>query len=100
MFLAETFSLSFVFGGAGILLGVITTWIVRPLQIGSGGNEIFELLFGGRGLPADPGIRRAGAGDRRAWASSPPRGHLPRVVARKITPAGRHQPALGKERKT
>jgi putative ABC transport system permease protein len=47
MFLAETFSLSFVFGGAGIILGVIGTWIVRALHIGSGGNEIFELLFGG-----------------------------------------------------
>jgi len=47
MFLAETFSLSFVFGGAGILVGVIGTWIVRALHIGSAGNEIFELLFGG-----------------------------------------------------
>lgn len=47
MFLAETFSLSFVFGGIGILIGVIVTWIIRPLRIGSGGNEIFELLFGG-----------------------------------------------------
>lgn len=47
MFLAETFSLSFVFGGAGILVGVIITWILRPMRIGSGGNEIFELLFGG-----------------------------------------------------
>ena len=47
MFLAETFTLSFVFGGVGILLGVIVTWIVRPLRIGSGGNEIWELVFGG-----------------------------------------------------
>jgi ABC-type antimicrobial peptide transport system permease subunit len=47
MFLAETFSLSFVFGGAGILLGVIATWIVRGVRIGSGGNQIFELIFGG-----------------------------------------------------
>jgi putative ABC transport system permease protein len=47
MFLAETFSLSFIFGGIGILIGVIVTWIIRPLRIGSGGNEIFELLFGG-----------------------------------------------------
>ncbi len=47
MFLAETFSLSFVFGGAGILVGVIGTWIVRAVHIGSAGNEIFELLFGG-----------------------------------------------------
>ena len=37
MFLAETFFLSFIFGGAGILVGVIVTWIVRPLRIGSGG---------------------------------------------------------------
>jgi putative ABC transport system permease protein len=47
MFLAETFSLSFVFGGGGILIGVIGTWVVRALHIGSGGNEIFELIFGG-----------------------------------------------------
>jgi ABC-type antimicrobial peptide transport system permease subunit len=47
MFLSETFSLSFVFGGAGILVGVLATWIVRPLRIGSGGNQILELLFGG-----------------------------------------------------
>jgi putative ABC transport system permease protein len=47
MFLAETFFLSFIFGGAGILVGVIVTWIVRPLRIGSGGSEILELLFGG-----------------------------------------------------
>jgi ABC-type lipoprotein release transport system permease subunit len=47
MFLAETFFLSFIFGGAGILVGVIATWIVRPLRIGSGNSEFIELLFGG-----------------------------------------------------
>ena len=47
MFLAETFSLSFVFGGGGIVIGEIVTAIVRALRIGSGGNQIFELLFGG-----------------------------------------------------
>ncbi len=47
MFLAETFSLSSVFGGAGILAGVLATWIVRPLRLGSGGSEILEILFGG-----------------------------------------------------
>jgi len=47
MFLAETFSLSFVFGGAGILVGVIGTWIVRALNISSAANRIFELIFGG-----------------------------------------------------
>ncbi len=47
MFLAETFSLAFVFGGAGILIGAVVTWIIRPLRISAGGSEIFELLFGG-----------------------------------------------------
>jgi putative ABC transport system permease protein len=47
MFLAETFTLSCLFGGGGILLGVIATWIVRPLHIASGGNQIIELVFGG-----------------------------------------------------
>ena len=47
MFLAETFSLSFIFGGFGIFLGIIVTWIIRPMNITSGGNEIFELLYGG-----------------------------------------------------
>ncbi len=47
MFLAETFSLSSVFGGAGILAGVLAAWIVRPLRLGSGGSEILEILFGG-----------------------------------------------------
>ncbi len=47
MFLAETFSLSFVFGRAGLIVGVIVTRIVRSLHIGSAGNQIFELLFGG-----------------------------------------------------
>jgi ABC-type lipoprotein release transport system permease subunit len=47
MFLAETFSLSFVFGGVGILLGAVATWIVRPMHISSGGSEIWELVFGG-----------------------------------------------------
>jgi ABC-type antimicrobial peptide transport system permease subunit len=47
MFLAETFTLAFAFGGVGILLGAIATWIVRPLQLSSGGNEIWELVFGG-----------------------------------------------------
>jgi ABC-type antimicrobial peptide transport system permease subunit len=47
MFLAETFSLSSVFGGAGILAGAVVTWVIRPMRIGSGGNEILELLFGG-----------------------------------------------------
>ena len=47
MFLAETLSLASVFGGAGILVGAAVVWIVRMVRIGSGGSEIFELLFGG-----------------------------------------------------
>ena len=48
MFLAETFSLSFVFGGAGILVGVIGTWVVRGFTSVSAGNRIFELSSAGR----------------------------------------------------
>ncbi len=47
MFLSETFTLSAVFGGIGIFFGVIATWIIRPMNISSGGNEILEMLFGG-----------------------------------------------------
>lgn len=47
MFIAETFSLSAIFGGAGIVIGVIVEAIVRSLRIGSGGNQIWELIFGG-----------------------------------------------------
>lgn len=47
MFLAETFSLSFVFGGGGIVLGEIVSVILRRLRLGSGGNQIMELVFGG-----------------------------------------------------
>ena len=47
MFLAETFSLSVVFGGGGMLVGEIAAIILRRLQIGSGGNQIIELVFGG-----------------------------------------------------
>jgi ABC-type antimicrobial peptide transport system permease subunit len=47
MFLAETFSLSVVFGGGGMLLGEIVAVILRRLHIGSGGNQIVELIFGG-----------------------------------------------------
>jgi len=47
MFLAETFSLAVVFGGGGILLGEIVAVILRNVHIGSGGNQIMELIFGG-----------------------------------------------------
>ncbi len=47
MFLWETFSLSFVFGGAGILVGALASWILRLARIGAGPSEMYELLFGG-----------------------------------------------------
>jgi putative ABC transport system permease protein len=86
MFLAETFSLSFVFGGIGILAGVIVTWIVRLLHINSAGNEIFELLFGGEVFqpilgPTGLVIGIAGLGIVTLCAVI-----FPLIVARKITP--------------
>jgi ABC-type lipoprotein release transport system permease subunit len=86
MFLAETFSLAFIFGGAGILVGVIATWIIRPFRIGSGGKEIPELLFGGEVFQPSLGfygllIGIIGLGIVTVCAVI-----YPIIVARKITP--------------
>ncbi len=47
MFLAETFILAFFGGGLGIFGAVITTWIIRPMGITSGGQDLLDLFFGG-----------------------------------------------------
>jgi ABC-type lipoprotein release transport system permease subunit len=46
MFVAETFLLSFVFGGAGMVLGAVIIKVVAAFHITSA-NEILQLLFGG-----------------------------------------------------
>jgi ABC-type lipoprotein release transport system permease subunit len=86
MFLAETFSLAFIFGGAGILVGVLATWIIRPFHISSGGKEIPELLFGGEVFQPSLGfygllIGIIGLGIVTVCAII-----YPIIVARKITP--------------
>ena len=86
MFLAETFSLSFMFGGAGILIGVIITWILRPIRIGSGGNEIFELLFGGEVFQPTLGFAGLVLGVVSLGIVTVLAVIYPLVVARKITP--------------
>ncbi len=86
MFLAETFSLSFVFGGAGILIGVIITWILRPLSISAGGNEIFELLFGGEVFRPTLGFDGLVIGVVGLAIVTVLAVIYPVVVARKITP--------------
>jgi ABC-type antimicrobial peptide transport system permease subunit len=86
MFLAETFSLSFVFGGAGILIGVIITWILRPMRIGSGGNEIFELLFGGEVFQPTLGFAGLVLGIVSLGIVTVLAVIYPLFVARKITP--------------
>jgi ABC-type antimicrobial peptide transport system permease subunit len=86
MFLAETFTLSFLFGGAGILIGVIITWILRPLRIGSGGNEIFELLFGGEVFQPTLGFDGLVIGIVGLAIVTVLAVIYPVVVARKITP--------------
>jgi ABC-type lipoprotein release transport system permease subunit len=86
MFLAETFSLSFVFGGAGILIGVIITWILRPMRIGSGGNEIWELLFGGEVFQPTLGFAGLVLGIVSLGIVTVLAVIYPLVVARKITP--------------
>ena len=86
MFLAETFSLSFVFGGAGILIGVIVTWVLRPMRIGSGGNEIFEMLFGGEVFRPTLGFAGLVLGVVSLGIVTVLAVVYPLVVARKITP--------------
>jgi ABC-type antimicrobial peptide transport system permease subunit len=46
MFLGETGILSFVFGGGGILAGILVVNIISALKIKSG-NDVLQLLFGG-----------------------------------------------------
>jgi len=86
MFLAETFSLSFIFGGIGIMVGIIVTWIIRPLQISSGGNEIFELLFGGEVFRPSLGFAGLVTGVVGLAVVTVLAVIYPVVVARKITP--------------
>ena len=86
MFLAETFSLSFVFGGAGILAGVIVTWIIRPLRISAKGNEIFELLFGGEIFQPTLGFAGLVTGILSLGLVTVLAVIYPLLVARRITP--------------
>ncbi len=46
MFLAETAMISFVFGGAGIILGIAVVFVLNLFNITTD-NKILELLFGG-----------------------------------------------------
>jgi ABC-type lipoprotein release transport system permease subunit len=86
MFLAETFTLSFIFGGIGILVGVIVTWIIRPVRISSGGNEIFELLFGGEVFQPTLGFAGLVTGIIGLAIVTVLAVVYPVMVARKITP--------------
>lgn len=47
MFFSETFMLSFVFGGLGIILGIIAVWVINMLGI-STDNNLIELVYGGK----------------------------------------------------
>ena len=49
MFFFETFITSFLFGGAGIVLGIATTYIITFLDIETT-NEFLQFLFGGKAL--------------------------------------------------
>ncbi len=47
MFLSETFSLAFIFGGAGMIAGIIASLALAAMDISLTGNEFLSLLFGG-----------------------------------------------------
>jgi len=86
MFLAETFSLSVVFGGGGMLIGEIAAIILRRLQIGSGGNQIIELVFGGDTFRPVLGVTGAVIGIVGLLIVTILAVIYPVLVARKITP--------------
>ena len=47
MFFAETFILAFIFGGGGMLGGVVASLLISALEISVTSNELLSLLFGG-----------------------------------------------------
>ena len=47
MFIAETVGLSLVFGGFGILVGIVVAWVLGLFHISVDTNEMVTLLFGG-----------------------------------------------------
>ncbi len=47
MFLSETFILSFIFGGTGIVIGIVTSVMLSAMGIAVSKNELVSLLFGG-----------------------------------------------------
>jgi ABC-type lipoprotein release transport system permease subunit len=50
MFFAETSLLAFLFGGAGMILGILSSCLISFLNIQAGENEMLHLLFGGDSL--------------------------------------------------
>jgi len=86
MFLAETFSLSFVFGGGGIVLGEIVSVILRHIRLGSGGNQIMELVFGGEVFQPILGFSGLVIGIVGLAVVTVLAVIYPVIVARKITP--------------
>lgn len=60
MFLAETVQLAVVFGGAGILTGMLLAWGLAALKLSVAHNEVLAMLCGGDVL--HPVIRAGGVG--------------------------------------
>jgi ABC-type antimicrobial peptide transport system permease subunit len=86
MFLAETLSLSALFGGAGILVGALVAWIIQPLGITAGESEILELLFGGEVFRPTLGVGGVVLGVVSLGVVTVLAVLYPLVVARRITP--------------
>ena len=86
MFLAETLSLSALFGGAGLLVGALVAWIIQPLGITAGESEILELLFGGEIFRPTLGFGGVALGVVSLGVVTVLAVLYPLVVARRITP--------------
>jgi ABC-type lipoprotein release transport system permease subunit len=86
MFLSETLALSALFGGAGILVGALVAWVIKPLGITAGQSEILGLLFGGDVFQPTLGLAGVVNGIVALGVVTVLAVLYPLVVARRITP--------------
>ena len=86
MFLSETFSLAFIFGGAGMLAGIVVSLVIADMNIPVTDNEFLSLLFGGDTF--NPIVKSAGlvSGVIQLTIVTLLAVIYPLLIARKITP--------------
>ena len=86
MFLAETFMLSFVFGGAGIMVGILVSLAFASIGISVTSNELLSLLFGGDTFNPVISVSEVISGIIQLGVVTILAVIYPLLIARKITP--------------